>query len=462
MDTLLDHATDHSSLHRYRTEIPNLVDDMGLSAYAFRVYAHLKRVADDAGSCSSSARQLAQHCCMSASTVSKAKQELVAHGLIRITRDHPAQRDQITLIDLWPANFAHCGGERCPSPAGEESEGSTDEPAGDEGHALVYEVNTPDRIAIIPDRGAITHDRVAITPDRMTITQEEPEKTSVARCATEGAAHQAKTAGHPNSQPISHTYRLTDPMPIGTPMPIDTPVPNRDRPMPNRHTPMPIDTAMPIDTKGSPIEGSPNEDTPIEDPPMKETPASVALRATGGSGYRPKEEKEKAEKAKAQHDVTAAYEPLKQQPFWQINPLSLQTLVKEIPALPYALLKGGTHQGMSASAPRAGRPRRPDQASYRQSRGRSWGSSKQHHTADWANAPPRAPAHRVRRKVEGSPTRLDRRACRQPPPIERHASWSGPMHPCRAGPEGSRLTARHSPHGMENHSTVQHTCGSMG
>lgn len=39
-------------------------------------------------------------------------------------------------------------------------------------------------------------------------------------------------------------------------------------------------------------------------------------------------------------DVVAAYQLLKQQAFWQTKHLSLQTLVKEIPALKQALLKG--------------------------------------------------------------------------------------------------------------------------
>lgn len=39
-------------------------------------------------------------------------------------------------------------------------------------------------------------------------------------------------------------------------------------------------------------------------------------------------------------DVAAAYQLLKQQPFWQTKHLSLQTLIKEIPALKQALLKG--------------------------------------------------------------------------------------------------------------------------
>jgi hypothetical protein len=129
-----------------------------------------------------------------------------------------------------------------------------------------------------------------------------------------------------------------------------------------------------------------------EQDPTHQPPASVALRATGGSGSRPKEESEekaeKAEKEKAQahpathailhayldaldytpanlgqearaakqlaqagyapHDITAAYELLKAQDFRQLKHLSLQTVFKEIPAIHHALLKGArskTHAG---------------------------------------------------------------------------------------------------------------------
>jgi hypothetical protein len=53
----------------------------------------------------------------------------------------------------------------------------------------------------------------------------------------------------------------------------------------------------------------------------------------------------------APHDVTAAYELLKAQDFWQFRHLSLQTVAKEIPAIQHALLKGArskTHAGQGA------------------------------------------------------------------------------------------------------------------
>jgi hypothetical protein len=79
-------VVDAGDLRLYRTEIPNLIDDMNLSVYAFRLYVHLKRVAgaSNEGACWQSTRTLATHCGMSASKVSESKQELVDAGLIEI------------------------------------------------------------------------------------------------------------------------------------------------------------------------------------------------------------------------------------------------------------------------------------------------------------------------------------------------------------------------------------------
>lgn len=98
---------DRSSLRHYRIELPNLIDDLGLSVYAFRLYVHLKRVAEDEGSCWQSARTLADACNMSSGQVSKAKDELEQKQLIA---RHPkilrgGIGDDITIVDIWPQNF---------------------------------------------------------------------------------------------------------------------------------------------------------------------------------------------------------------------------------------------------------------------------------------------------------------------------------------------------------------------
>jgi hypothetical protein len=100
-------AKDASSLHKYRIELPVLIDDMDLSVYARSLYIHLKRVAGDHGSCWESARTLAKACGMSAGQVSKAKDELERHGLIvrNIKSVKGGIGDDITIVDIWPDTF---------------------------------------------------------------------------------------------------------------------------------------------------------------------------------------------------------------------------------------------------------------------------------------------------------------------------------------------------------------------
>lgn len=105
MNKVVDEGGD---LRRYRTELPNMVDDMGLSVYAFRLYVHLKRVAGDKGLCWQGTKTLATACRMSEGKVSAAKQELVSAGLIAIRRPHgPTNHaDEILIRNVWPQNFA--------------------------------------------------------------------------------------------------------------------------------------------------------------------------------------------------------------------------------------------------------------------------------------------------------------------------------------------------------------------
>jgi hypothetical protein len=101
-------VVDAGDLRLYRTEIPNLIDDMSLSVYAFRLYVHLKRVAgaSNEGACWQSTRTLATHCGMSASKVSESKQELVDAGLIEIEPGDRTKSDTMTIVNVWPQNFA--------------------------------------------------------------------------------------------------------------------------------------------------------------------------------------------------------------------------------------------------------------------------------------------------------------------------------------------------------------------
>jgi hypothetical protein len=101
---------DDGDAQTYFASIPNLIDDMDLSVYAYRLYGHLKRVigASGKGVCYKSTRMLAEQCRMSMGKVSEAKRELEEAGLIVVQRQESSQwkRDQITLVDVWPRNMA--------------------------------------------------------------------------------------------------------------------------------------------------------------------------------------------------------------------------------------------------------------------------------------------------------------------------------------------------------------------
>ena len=112
---MADRVIDSGDLRQYRTEIPNLIDDMDLSVYAFRLYVHLKRVAgaSEDGACWQSTRTLAKHCGMSVSKVSQSKQELVDAGLIEIDQGgwKRGKADIISICDIWPQNFVRYSSE---------------------------------------------------------------------------------------------------------------------------------------------------------------------------------------------------------------------------------------------------------------------------------------------------------------------------------------------------------------
>ena len=103
---------DEGDLRKYRTEIPNIVDDMNLTPHAYRLYGHLKRVAGaKEGSCWQNTDTLAQICNMSTGMVSRAKGELVEAGLIVIGKKRVGRNevDNIRILDIWARNFAAYG-----------------------------------------------------------------------------------------------------------------------------------------------------------------------------------------------------------------------------------------------------------------------------------------------------------------------------------------------------------------
>jgi hypothetical protein len=81
-----DQYRDESDLKKYRTEIPNMIFDIGLTPYEVALYGHLKRVcgAEKGGKCWKSVSTLSRETGMSAGRVSEARAELARRGLIHM------------------------------------------------------------------------------------------------------------------------------------------------------------------------------------------------------------------------------------------------------------------------------------------------------------------------------------------------------------------------------------------
>ncbi|MDT5120664.1 MAG: hypothetical protein QOC96_146 [Acidobacteriota bacterium] len=115
-------AHDHNRRY-YRTEIPNIVDDLGLSPIALRLYLHIKRVAgaNPAGRCYQGARKLRDVCKMSLGSVTSAKRELLkprkelgGKALIKsegkfdtIVEGKKKATDCFSVTDIWKDSLAY-------------------------------------------------------------------------------------------------------------------------------------------------------------------------------------------------------------------------------------------------------------------------------------------------------------------------------------------------------------------
>jgi len=108
--------TDVGPGHKYFWQTPNMIDEAGLSVYAFRLYAHYKRQAGEHGLYRQGMRKMAGMCRMSPMAISRARQELVTAGFIHIIPGDKAKgvSDAITIIDIWPENMTKYGKQPVP------------------------------------------------------------------------------------------------------------------------------------------------------------------------------------------------------------------------------------------------------------------------------------------------------------------------------------------------------------
>jgi len=110
--------TDLGASHKYRHELPNIVDEMGLDPYEYRVYGHYKRIAGDSGDCFRSNTRLAKECGMGLTKFKQVKARLAepfevlgGKPLIevtsRMTDKGDPDTDWVTIIDIWPDNMRY-------------------------------------------------------------------------------------------------------------------------------------------------------------------------------------------------------------------------------------------------------------------------------------------------------------------------------------------------------------------
>lgn len=91
------------------TQIPNIVMHMGLSPYARTLYEQYRMTVgygEDEGMCYKGVRRLAKECCMSQTSVIKARKELEERGLIEVsTYQEVHLQTHVTKIkNIWKAN----------------------------------------------------------------------------------------------------------------------------------------------------------------------------------------------------------------------------------------------------------------------------------------------------------------------------------------------------------------------
>lgn len=104
---------DENPLKNY-TVIPNIVFELGLSPSAIALYTVLRRIVGFNDSVTWKSRAaLAKKCNMSTGQITKAKDELIKHGLIEVRkRDSLKHETDITIIvNLWERNHQHFTGQ---------------------------------------------------------------------------------------------------------------------------------------------------------------------------------------------------------------------------------------------------------------------------------------------------------------------------------------------------------------
>lgn len=96
---------DSGDLRKWRTELPNIIDDFGLDPYERALYTHYKRVCGaDRGTCFESTRTTGNKTKMNHGQVSIVRKRLENKGLITCSLKGTLH---IKIVDIWELNFSY-------------------------------------------------------------------------------------------------------------------------------------------------------------------------------------------------------------------------------------------------------------------------------------------------------------------------------------------------------------------
>ena len=103
----MNYIMDDGDPRKYFHQLPNLVDDLGLDPYEYRLYGHMMRIIGREGACWKGSPAIAEQCGMSLGKVSQVKRQLAERGLIRVERRNTdnGEADWITVVDIWVYNM---------------------------------------------------------------------------------------------------------------------------------------------------------------------------------------------------------------------------------------------------------------------------------------------------------------------------------------------------------------------
>lgn len=112
---------DQSTNHHYRTELPNIIYDLGLTGNEFYLYSAIKKCAGDHGQCTQSYKTLATICNSSVPTVKRCLETLceinpIIKKPLIIKKNRRSQHGDsdtclITITDIWTENYQIFSGE---------------------------------------------------------------------------------------------------------------------------------------------------------------------------------------------------------------------------------------------------------------------------------------------------------------------------------------------------------------